>query len=314
MPTTTPDAGSIRDTLSGKSLSPRLGPLPTQTAPAPAAMSVGRRRRAEDAPDVVRLGIDLGHRLSSPSRTQTLPSPTATLDGAVPKEIVSRSAPVSGSSAIAPAVSCVGVLAGEPPRPDPDSDGEHEGAGDGDAHRVAPGGRRHDRRARPPRRRTERGVLLEDLALEMPERLARLEPELGGEVLPAVLVRLQRLRLATRAVQRQHELTAEALAERVALDERLELADQLVVPSEREVAVDPLLEGRQAELVEPGDLRLRERLVREVGEGRPAPERERVTEPVGCQLRIVARDRLPSLLQQALERVGVERLGSDRRT
>ena len=105
VPTTTPDAGSIRDTLSGKSLSPRLGPLPTQTAPAPAAMSVGR----DDVPKTRRTSFVSGSIWvtvwSSPSRTQTLPSPTATLDGAVPKEIVSRRSPVSGSSTMAPAVS-----------------------------------------------------------------------------------------------------------------------------------------------------------------------------------------------------------------
>ena len=158
---------------------------------------------------------------------------------------------------------------------------------------MTPGGSRDEGRPRSPSRRAELRVLLEDLALEPPERLARLEPELGGEVLPAVLVHLQRLRLATGPVQRQHELTAEALAERVALDERLELTDQLVVPSEREVGVDPLLERGQTELLEPSDLRLGERLVREVGEGRPAPERERVTEPIGCQLRVVPAERLP---------------------
>ena len=158
------------------------------------------------------------------------------------------------------------VLAREPPRPDPDRDREHDCAGDGDAHRVAPGGRRHDRRARPPRRRAELGVLFEDLALETPERLARLEPELGCEVLAAVLVHLQRLRLATRPVQGQHQLTAEALAERMALDEGLQLPDQLAVAAQSEIRVDPLLERGEPKLLEPGDLRLRERLVCEVGE------------------------------------------------
>ena len=153
--------------------------------------------------------------------------------------------------------------------------------------------------------------MLENLALELPERLARLEPELGGKVLPAVLVHLQRLPLATGPVQRHHQLTAKALAERMALDERLELADQLVVASEREVGVDPLLERGQAELLEASDLRLGERLVREVGKGRPAPERQRVTEPIGCQLRVVPAERLSSLLDPALEDGGVERLGSD---
>ena len=45
---------------------------------------------------------------------------------------------------------------------------------------------------------------------------------------------------------------------------------------EREVGVDPLLEHDRAELLEPRDLVLRERLVQEVGERGAAPERERL--------------------------------------
>ena len=64
VPTTTPDAGSIRDTLSGKSLSPSAARPVADPDGARTRGDVGRpRRRAEDAPDVVRLGVDLGHRL-----------------------------------------------------------------------------------------------------------------------------------------------------------------------------------------------------------------------------------------------------------
>ncbi len=97
----------------------------------------------------------------------------------------------------------------------------------------------------------------------------------------------------------------------MALDESLQLADQLVVASQSEICVDPLLERGEPKLLEPGDLRLRERLVREVGQRRPAPERERVTEPIGRQLRVVASERLSPLLEPALEDGGVERLGTD---
>ena len=59
-------------------------------------------------------------------------------------------------------------------------------------------------------------------------------------------------------------------------DERLQLADERAVPAEREIGVDPVLERGEPELLEPVRLRPRERLVREVGERRAAPERERL--------------------------------------
>ena len=54
--------------------------------------------------------------------------------------------------------------------------------------------------------------MLEDLALEPLQRLARLEPELLGERAAALLVDLKRLGLATRAVEREHELRARPLS------------------------------------------------------------------------------------------------------
>ena len=49
-----------------------------------------------------------------------------------------------------------------------------------------------------------------------------------------------------------------------------------VVTAELDLGLEPVLERGQPQLVEPGDLVLEERLEREVGERRPAPERERV--------------------------------------
>jgi hypothetical protein len=62
-------------------------------------------------------------------------------------------------------------------------------------------------------------------------------------------------------------------------DERLELGDDLVATSEREVGLDPLLDGGQAELLEAGDLLLSERVEGELGERRAAPEPERLSQP-----------------------------------
>ena len=105
-----------------------------------------------------------------------------------------------------------------------------------------------------------------------------LETELLHERAPRLLVGLQRFRLPTRAVQREHQLPARPLAQRVSGDERLELGDEISLAPEREVGVDPFLDGGQAQLLEAGDLLLRERVEGEVGKRRAAPELQRLAE------------------------------------
>ena len=119
-------------------------------------------------------------------------------------------------------------------------------------------------------------VLLEDRPLEPPQLLPRLEPELLVEQAAAGLVDGERLGLAAAAVEREHELAAQALAQRVLADEPLQLGHELRVAAELEVGVDPLLERGEPLLLEAGALGACERRV-ELGERRPAPERERLT-------------------------------------
>ena len=90
------------------------------------------------------------------------------------------------------------------------------------------------------------------------QRPAGLDPELLDQRPARVAVDVERLGLATRAVEREHELAAQALAQRVLGDQRLELADELGVAAERELGVDALLERRHAQLLEARDLRLGE--------------------------------------------------------
>src|SRR5207237_10322806 len=76
--------------------------------------------------------------------------------------------------------------------------------------------RSRDSLGRPPARRCfERGVVREDRLLELPERLAGLDPQLVDERAARSLVDGERLGLPARAVQRQHELGAQTLAEGV---------------------------------------------------------------------------------------------------
>ena len=73
----------------------------------------------------------------------------------------------------------------------------------------------------------ERGVLREDRPLEALEQRARLETELLEEHGPPVAVVLERLGLPPGAVERDHQLRAEPVAERVLARNGLELADDL---------------------------------------------------------------------------------------
>ncbi len=147
------------------------------------------------------------------------------------------------------------------------------------------------------RSQVEHGILREDLLVQFPQRGAGLDAEPVDEGRAGSLIRLERLRLPAGAVERQHQLCAEMLAERMRAHERLQLADQLRVASIREIALDPLLDAREAKLLQTGDLGLGEALVGEVRQRLPPPLLERLL-------------RLPAVPQE-LETAEVELLRLD---
>ncbi len=71
------------------------------------------------------------------------------------------------------------------------------------------------------RRQLERVVLAQHRLLEVAQLLAGLQPELAHEVLTRLAIRGQRVGLPPSAVEREHELTAQPLAQRVLRDESL---------------------------------------------------------------------------------------------
>ncbi len=124
----------------------------------------------------------------------------------------------------------------------------------------------------------DRGILRQDHHLQG-TRLGRgLEAPLLVERAPGGLVRVERILLTSRPVQRQHGEPTNALAVGVEGMERRRGGDRLVVTAELDLGLEPVLECRQTHLVEARDLGLQERLEGEVGERRPAPERQRVRE------------------------------------
>jgi len=70
------------------------------------------------------------------------------------------------------------------------------------------------------------------------------------------------------------------LPQGVLAHERVELADQHRVPTEREISVDPVLKRSQTLLLEPHSLVLRESLICEIRERRATPQRQRVSQSI----------------------------------
>ena len=173
------------------------------------------------------------------------------------------------------------------------------------------------RRTRPAARgdldlRLERSVLPEDRLLQTLQRRARLDPELVHEHAPRPLICVECLRLPAGPVEREHQLSAQPLAQGVLGDKRLQLGDQVAMAAEREVGFDPLLECRQPELLQPRDLDLGERVVRELRQRRAAPERERLAQLAAASSARPAAERPSSLLEQGLEPMEVELAVGDR--
>ena len=112
--------------------------------------------------------------------------------------------------------------------------------------------------------------------MKLPQRGARLDAEPVHERDARGLVDLERLGLPARAVQGEHQLGAEMLAERIGACESVELADQLRVAAVGEIALDPLLETGEAKLLQACDLGFGEAPVGEVGQRVSSPERERL--------------------------------------
>ena len=146
----------------------------------------------------------------------------------------------------------------------------------------------------------------ENLPLELLQRAAGLETELRDHRPPRVLIGRQRIGLPARAVEREHQLLAEAFAERILGDEALQLRDGGRVTSEREVGLDPVLDRAQPELLEPPDLALSEVLVRELGQCRPPPQAERLTKEIVRPRRVALLQRAPPFSRELLEPHEVE--------
>ena len=157
-------------------------------------------------------------------------------------------------------------------------------------------------------------VLAEDRLLQLPQLGAGLQAELVEERLARGAVRLQRVRLAPRAVEREHQQAAQPFPERMLDDQRLQLTDHLVMAPEPELGLDPVLGRSEPQLVEPRDLALDERVVAEISESLPPPERQRLLQELGRIAVRAAAERCRSFLGEPFEALRVQLVGLDPQT
>ena len=115
-------------------------------------------------------------------------------------------------------------------------------------------------------RRVELRILAQDRVVQLAQRGSGLDADLLDQRRSRLPVGLQRLCLAARAVEREHPLRLQPLAQRVARDEHLELGEDLAMAARRQVAVDRALGRGQVQLFEAADLAGRERLLCDIGE------------------------------------------------
>ncbi|GAA3136233.1 hypothetical protein GCM10020001_068530 [Nonomuraea salmonea] len=135
---------------------------------------------------------------------------------------------------------------------------------------------------------------------------AGVDAQLLVEQFPGLLVDGQGLGLTAAAVQGAHELGAQPFAQRVGGGEAGQLGHQLPVPSEREVGLDAVLGGGQAQLLQSGSGGLG---VRGVGERRAVPQVEPGAQQRRGPLGVAAGQRLPPVADEQLEAAGVDVLG-----
>ena len=105
------------------------------------------------------------------------------------------------------------------------------------------------------------------------------------------------------SIESEHVLGAKALSQRMLRNERFELAHCGAVAAERELGFEPSLERVQTKVLETGAFRLCERLGCKLGQRRPAPERQRLAEPVFRPPGLARVERLPRLRQGVPKRL-----------
>ena len=147
----------------------------------------------------------------------------------------------------------------------------------------------------------DRGVVREDRLLEPPKLGPWLEPQLVGEHAARLLERVERIRLAAAAVERQHQLPPQPLPERVVRERRTKRRRELPMLAEREPDLEVLLERVDAQRLEPARLGAEPRRAGQTLQRRSAPEGKRRRDRVRRCRGVAVAQRGAGLREQLLE-------------
>ena len=113
-------------------------------------------------------------------------------------------------------------------------------------------------------------------------------PSSSSSTVAGAGVHVEGVGLAAAAVQRDHQQPGQGLQGRVLGDDRLQVADDLDVPAERQGDLGALGQGGEPQLVEPGRFRDRPLLGGEVDERVTAPQGQRVVVGLQVVVRVLA--------------------------
>ena len=154
----------------------------------------------------------------------------------------------------------------------------------------------------------QRRVVGEDPLFELRQRRRRLEAELLDEHPAVVAEHAECVGLATGAVEGDHQLGSERLAQLVLTGERLDLRDHLRRSAARQLGLDETLVSDDPQLLQPLRLGTGPLLVGELGVGLAAPQRQRLAQHRRRPGRVAAPQPRTGVGDQALEAGHVERL------
>src|SRR4051794_8838414 len=154
-------------------------------------------------------------------------------------------------------------------------------------------------------------ALVQHRLLEPAQGRSWLDAEVVDHAPPRLGEDPQRVGLAAGAIQRKHLLAGEPLAQRMLGHESLELRRHLAMAAEREVSVDALLDCAHPQLLEPLCLVADGRLIGEIGERRPAPERQRLAQDGSRALGVAGCRRGAALIHERRELLAVEFAAGD---
>jgi hypothetical protein len=138
------------------------------------------------------------------------------------------------------------------------------------------------------------------------ERGSWVNAELVRQDVLRALERLQRFRLSARAIQREHQLGPEALPEWMLHHQPLKFGDDLAMPPERKIGLDPFLERGERQLVQVACFALDEGGMGQVIERWPADETERLAQEVCSLLAPPDREVVSPACEEALESLEIE--------